>query len=637
MVGKLRPMIFQSLRTAKQILVSVTVVSLLLASPVLAQEGPAPADDTPQPVPISSDDANRTLTNREAAVLLADALELSAETWQGLFPDVAEGSDDAGFIEALALEGVVAGDPEGTFRPDDLISRGEFSVWVDNAFYADGFDPDPATFADVVEGAFYADAVQRLYAAGVTVGCSVDPLMFCGEDDLTLGQAETLLSRAVALPYLISDCEEPGQWLLLCDVFAYIEAGYVLDYTVDDLVAPVAEALAAVEEGIEEGADQRPRFECSIPDPSFEPVCVWALISPETAIRDLAETVVGEVVKGLDPNSAYHDAEEWMAIEEAGRYTGIGVSVITVNDQWQAGCSPLSATCRMLILNVFEGGPASSAGMQRGDWIVAVDGESLHGLTLWDAANLIRGEVDTEVDITIERHGQEHTLTLVRKEIVVPYTSAESHSTESISYLQLTSFSPFPGGAVGEFRDHLAEFADSELLVLDLRDNGGGSVTVLQGIAGAILGEVPVMTFHTKDESYDIDGMGEPVVGAETPRIAILVNGFSASASEVLAGVLQETGRAVVIGETTYKKNTGQSLFDLFNQGVFRLTTIRWTTPGGIDIGENGVPLDIETEFPGGVTVQELMEWVKEILDNPPETTDESPETPEESSDDPGE
>ena len=298
--------------------------------------------------------------------------------------------------------------------------------------------------------------------------------MFCGEADLTLRQAEALLARAVALPYLISDCEEPGRWLLLCDVYGYIDTDYVLEYTVEDLVAPVSQALAMVEEGLAEGAERRSQFDCSIPDPRFEPVCAWALISPQTPIPALAETVVRELVKGLDPNSAYHDPEEWASIEEAGRYTGIGVRVVTVNENWQVGCTPLSETCRILILTVFEGGPAHAAGIQRADWIVAVDGKPLHGLTLGEAAGLIRGEIDTEVDITIERHGQEHRLTLIRKEIVTPYTSAEFHNTESIAYIQFNTFSSFPGGAVAEFRERLEAARDSELLVLDLRNNRRG-------------------------------------------------------------------------------------------------------------------------------------------------------------------
>ena len=123
-------------------------------------------------------------------------------------------------------------------------------------------------------------------------------------------------------------------------------------------------------------------------------------------------------------------------------------------------------------------------------------------------------------------------------------------------------------------------------------------------------------------------------MAADTPRIAVLVNQNSASAAEGLAGLLKEPRGAVVIGETTYMKNTGQSLLDLHNKGVFRLTTLKWTTPGGIDIGETGVPLDIETEFPT-VPLQDLMEWVKALLDNPPEeapeeTPTETPEMPTE-------
>ncbi|MDE0121252.1 MAG: S41 family peptidase [bacterium] len=234
--------------------------------------------------------------------------------------------------------------------------------------------------------------------------------------------------------------------------------------------------------------------------------------------------------------------------------------------------------------------------------------------------------MDTPVDITFERDGDEYTFTLVREEIVVPYTSAESHNTESIAYIRLTSFDASPGGAPEEFAGRLAEAAGAELLVLDLRGNPGGRVSILQEIAGSFVGEVPVMTFHTLEETYDIDGIGQPLLDADT-RIAVLVNGGSASAAEVLAGLLKETRGAVVIGETTFKKNTGQRLFDLHNNGVFRLTTLKWTTPGGIDIGETGVPLDIETAFPD-LPLQDLMEWVKELLDNPPEETPE--ETPEE-------
>ena len=629
--GRLNPISFQRWRLAKRFSVLLAAFALLFSGTVSAQETPVSSDDVPQPVPVLFDDPGRVLTARESAALMADALNLPDKGWQGLFSDVEQGSDQAGVIEALALQGVVKGFLDGTFQPDEPITRGRFATWLAQGFLAGGFVTEPAPFTDIPDGANYAGAAQQLYETGITLGCSADPLMFCGEDGLTLLEAQTLLERALALPYLVSDCQDPGRWLLLCEVFEYIDTDYVFDVTTEEMVAPISDAVELIKAEAGEEGPKRKQFVCSIPDPLFEPACGLARIVPDASLTQVAESVVREVIKGLDPNSAYHDPEEWQAIEEAGRYVGIGVRVVTVDENWQPGCSPLSDTCRILVLTVFEGGPAHKAGIQRGDFIVAVDGEPVDGMTLAEAAQIIRGELDTVVDITIVRHDIDHRLTLTRQEIIVPYTSAASHNTESIAYIELTSFSSYPGGAVEEFRERLAEVGDVDLLVLDLRNNGGGSVAVLQGIAGAFVGEAPVMTFHTVEESYDRHGVGTPLVSDESPRMAVLVNGFSASASEVLAGLLHETGRATVIGETTYKKNTGQSLFDLHNNGVFRLTTIRWTTPGGIDIGDNGVPLDIEIEFPN-TDLQGLMEWVKSILDNPPEPTPEEPEGPPEDS-----
>ena len=614
---------------ARRLLVAVLAMGLMVSAPVLAQENTPAADESPQRALTSAEDSERVLTNREAAVMVADALGLPAAIWQGIFSDVGESSQDAETIEALALAGVAKGKLDGTFRPDEVMTRGQFAVWLDRAFFDDRYPTDLEPFTDIPEGAAYADAANGLFAQGIARGCAAEPFRFCGEDAITLEEAETLIGRVLALPYTISGCKDPDEWLLFCEVYEYIDARYVLGVTVEELAAPVTEAANRVLDEAEASEARRPRFECAIPDPAFEALCAWARNAVETPLRSLAETAVRQMVTALDRNSAYHDPEEWREIEDRGRYVGIGVRVITVDDQWKPFCTPLSDACRIFILDVFEGGPAAKAGLMPWDFIVAVDGNRLQGLTLGEAADLIRGEVDTSVDITFERDGDEYTLTLVREEIVVPYTRAELHNTESIAYIQLTSFRASPGGAPEEFAGRLAEAADAELLVLDLRNNPGGRVSILQEIAGSFVGEVPVMTFHTLEKTYDVYGIGQPLLDPDT-RIAVLVNGNSASAAEVLAGLLKETRGAVVIGETTFKKNTGQTLFDLHNKGVFRLTTLKWTTPGGIDIGETGVLLDIETEFPT-LPLQDLMERVKELLDKlreeaPEETPAETPE-----------
>ena len=160
-------MIPLNIPSAKRVLASIVVAGLLFSAPVLAQEAPSESDDTPQAVPVLYDPSQEVLTNREAAVLLADALGLAEQSWQGLFADVGSDSDHVGSIEALALAGVLQGSLGGVFNPDETITRGEFAVWIDRGF-ADGFDPEPAPFTDVPEGAPYESAVQRLYAAGIT-------------------------------------------------------------------------------------------------------------------------------------------------------------------------------------------------------------------------------------------------------------------------------------------------------------------------------------------------------------------------------------------------------------------------------------------------------------------------------------
>ena len=318
-------MVHSTSNLAKRLLIATLMMGLLGSAPVLAQEAPPVEDDSPQPVLISVDDSSQVVTNREAAVLLADAIGLPDAIWQGLFSDVGEESQDAGAIEAVTLAGVVTGNLDGTFRPDEVITRGEFAVLLDRALFEDRFSAEPAPFTDIPEDAVYADAVNGLWADGVVVGCEVDPLRFCGEDPLTRHDAATLIERALAVPYTVANCEDPDEWLLFCEVYEYIDTRYLLGVTLEELAAPVNEAAAMAVEGaaalaMEEGDEspaERPRFDCSIPDPVFEPVCAWASGAVETPLRSVAETAVREMVKALDRNSAYHDPEEWREMEES--------------------------------------------------------------------------------------------------------------------------------------------------------------------------------------------------------------------------------------------------------------------------------------------------------------------------------
>ncbi len=598
-------------------MVVILAMGLWASAPVIAQDSSAVAEDsTPGAI---AEDSGQVLTNRDAAVLVADALELSDQLWQGLFLDVGEGNEDAGAIEALALAGVITANRDGTFQPDDLITRGDFAVMVDRGFFSAAVTPGPVAFTDIPEGARYVDAAQHLYVLGVTKGCSADPLQFCGEELVTRWEAETLLGRAVEIPYVISDCEDPRLWRLLCDVYELIDTRYLPEITLEELAAPIDQAALIAAEGVDDLTPKRSRFVCSIPDPVFESACSWAVITDGT-LAEAAEAAVREMLNALDRNSAYHGPEAWEDIlrGQEGRYVGIGVRVAAVEEQGATGCMPFSETCRLTILTVFEGGPAMFAGFQKGDVILEVDGISINGMTIAQVANLIRGEIDTSVTITIGRDDRQMAVPLIRKEIITPFVRSYVHETESIYYLQLNSFA-WPKAGI-EFRQHLTTTVGA-LLIIDLRGNPGGSLLTLLNIVGALLGDVPGLVFHNADTSDVFDGFGLPLIGAETSQIAVLVDEHSASASEALAGVLQETGRAVIVGQATFGKNTGQTLLPLHNDGVLRLTTNKWTTPGGLDIGEGGLIPDIEIDIPD-LDPQPLMKWVKDLLEQTPEDGD---------------
>ncbi len=173
-------------------------LGLWISTLAVAQDSVEAVEDSEQVA--VAEDSSQILTKRDAAVLLAASMELPTDQhWLGLFADVAEGSEGSQAIEALALAGVITANSDGTFRPEDAATRGEFAVLMVRAFFPDAGTPSPVPFVDFPEGAFYTDAAQYLYGLGVTKGCSVDPLRFCGEDAITRWQAETLLARLMAV------------------------------------------------------------------------------------------------------------------------------------------------------------------------------------------------------------------------------------------------------------------------------------------------------------------------------------------------------------------------------------------------------------------------------------------------------
>ena len=290
----------------------------------------------------------------------------------------------------------------------------------------------------------------------------------------------------------------------------------------------------------------------------------------------LVDGALKGMLKGLDPYSQYLDEKAFANLKTTtqGTFGGIGV-VVSVRDNYPTVVSPI------------EGSPAWLAGMRSGDQIVKVDGRSAAGLSIDDAATRLRGPEGTQVTLTVRREGEieERDVTLERKIIVthsVPYAFAVQ---EGVGYLRLSSFSENSGP---EVRAALARLrADgAKSVVLDLRQNPGGLLEQAVDVAEQFLpkGTLVVQTrgrLRGQDQRYHT-----AATGAERHwPVVVLVDRGSASASEIVAGVLQDLDRALVIGRTTYGKGSVQSVFPLRGTGAaLKLTTALYYTPSGRSI-----------------------------------------------------
>jgi carboxyl-terminal processing protease len=259
-------------------------------------------------------------------------------------------------------------------------------------------------------------------------------------------------------------------------------------------------------------------------------------------------------------------------------------------------CRLLSETCRLVIVGLLEGSPAEAAGFQVGDVVVAVDDDPVVGQTI-DAVTLqVRGAAGTEVELAVERAGEDLSITVGRVALDIPV--AESRMlADGIGYLQLSTFTDDAGSDVAAELGGLLD-AGATTIVLDLQNNPGGSLNAAVAVASQFLDGDLVLRTQTRDDEqrYPVQDGGL----ATSPDIAllVLVNAGSASASEVVTAALQEAGRATVIGENTFGKNIVQRIFPLPNGGAVKLTIARWVTASGADYGRDGITPDIEVQVP---------------------------------------
>jgi carboxyl-terminal processing protease len=315
----------------------------------------------------------------------------------------------------------------------------------------------------------------------------------------------------------------------------------------------------------------------------------------DAAIRGML-TAVG------DSYTSYMSPDEFQSnlSDLSGTFEGIGaeMAVKNVEEPDASGqCQELDEVCVIIVVAPIAGSPAEAAGLLAGDIVRSVDGTSVVGSTLSEQVQRIRGPAGTRVTLGIEREGEPLELTITRAEIVIQQVEARMLQ-DAVGYIRLNRFSD---SSVGEFREALRALLDdgARQIVFDLRNNPGGYIVAAQEIASQFLdGGTVFIQDGAGDQVKTWEVTGGGLVTDPAIDVVVLTNGGSASASEIVAAALQERGRATVVGETTFGKNTVQLWTELRNRGGLSVTISRWFTPDRASVEGRGVEPDIAVEVP---------------------------------------
>jgi carboxyl-terminal processing protease len=301
----------------------------------------------------------------------------------------------------------------------------------------------------------------------------------------------------------------------------------------------------------------------------------------------LMQSAIGGLMNGLgDEHSSYMDPATYQQVNAplVGSYTGIGAWVDTSGEV-------------LVIIAPMPGSPAEAAGVQSGDIVVAIDGKDMTGIDPGVVLQSILGPVDTVVTLTIVREGLEEPLdiSITRAEIEIPVIEYEMLDN-NIAYIYLFQFSVDSGA---EVRSALTELLAQNPVgvILDLRDNTGGYLDAAFDIASAFIEDGPIMIEETGEGATQTYSAYGNAIAPDIPLV-ILVNGGSASASEITAGAIQDRGRGTLVGTTTYGKGSVQNWIELEgDNGAIRVTIVRWLTPNSRQINEVGLTPDVIVDY----------------------------------------
>ena len=306
---------------------------------------------------------------------------------------------------------------------------------------------------------------------------------------------------------------------------------------------------------------------------------------------ELIEAAINGMLTSLDPHSSYMSpkAAADMRVQTRGEFGGLGIEV-TQQDGFVKVVSPIDGT------------PADAAGIEAGDFITHVDGETVLGLTLNQAVEMMRGPVGSEIIITVVREGEDEPFDVSIIRDTIKLTAVRSRVEGSSVVLRITTFNdqtyPNLSDGIAKQVEELGGIDNVNGFVLDLRNNPGGLLSQAIRVSDAFLEKGEIVSTRGRDPQDGDRYNASPDDLAEGKPIVVLINGGSASASEIVAGALQDHRRAVVVGTRSFGKGSVQTVMPLGGDGAMRLTTARYYTPSGRSIQALGVSPDIIVEQP---------------------------------------
>ena len=307
---------------------------------------------------------------------------------------------------------------------------------------------------------------------------------------------------------------------------------------------------------------------------------------------DQAETMdaaINGVLQSLDPYSGYMNPKifEESQTETSGEFGGLGIEVTM-----EAGV--------VKVISPIDGTPASKAGVKAGDYIVRINGEQVQGKSLMEAVNLMRGPVGTSIEITVRRKDlRKAKIFKITREIIEIKSVVSKLVDNKVGYLRLRAFNENSGN---QLKKEISKIEKNKTLVgyiLDLRNNPGGLLSQAIKISDFFLDNGEIVSTKgrkTRENRKFFARKGDKINGKP---LIVLINNGSASASEIVAGALQDHKRAVLLGETTFGKGSVQSIIPLKNKGAIRLTVSKYYLPSGKSISEVGIIPDIKVEEEG--------------------------------------